>query len=91
MNALNDVSQWYQLGVQLEVEIAQLKKIKSQFCNDLDGLSLMKIEMLYAWLQSNPAASWGNLVAALRRIKLFSVAQDIENKYCLLRFNQIGK
>ena len=87
-HALRQLVQWYELGVELDVEKPQLDMILQQYSNH--GVPMMRIQMLEAWLKSEPTASWDHLVAALKRMGQVRVAIDIERKHCSLRPHQTG-
>ena len=54
------------------------------------GLNRCKEEVLRAWLQRTPEASWKELVDALRQIDEIALASRLEYKYCQLSSFQSG-
>lgn len=73
---LRELLEWYQLGIQLEVEKHKLDMIYKQY--HIEGVSVMKIQMFEVWLKSDPEASWDKLVTALIEIGQDRIAQDLE-------------
>ena len=59
-NELRDVTEWYQLGVQLELSMDTLRTIE---CNHPHDAQHCKIEVLSCWVQNAPETS---RVCALR-------------------------
>ena len=84
---INISNQWYDLGLQLELEEETLKTIKldnpeSQHCLR---------EMLSTWLKIDPRPSWQTLCAALhsRTVGAEKLAGDLEAKYKLRSCRQV--
>ena len=67
---------WRDLGVQLlqEKDIVALDMIK----NNKAELAVCCSEMFKLWLESQPKASWRNLIHALNQIHLNKLAFDVE-------------
>ena len=67
---------WRDLGVQLlqEKDIIALDMIK----NNKAELAVCCSEMFKLWLESQPKASWRNLIHALNQINLNKLAFDVE-------------
>ena len=76
-NELASVSEWYMLGIQLGVQPHQLEAIKTSSVS----VGQKRAEMLHAWLKNSLAASWQNVVTALKAIGDVCLAETIEKKY----------
>ena len=55
MSVVKSVSNWYQLGVRLGLDMNQLHEVEQSY--HVGGVSRMKSEMLDLWLRSTPSAS----------------------------------
>ena len=78
---LIDIShQWYDLGLQLELEEGTLKTIKSD--NPENSKHCLR-EVLSTWLKIDPRPTWQTLCAALcsRTVGAEKLAGDLEVKY----------
>ena len=62
---LTDFDQWFSLGIQLSVPIADLKKIDINY-SDLDR---KKAEMLFKWQRLRKGVSWLSLIRALNGLE----------------------
>ena len=72
---------WYSLGVQLEIPIGTLKRIKLEN----DQITECLLEMLTVWLQcANPPPTWNILIEGLESPPVDErlVAQQLRDKYC---------
>ena len=76
VTACKRVSDWYTLGIQLDLTTSQLNKIHMTY--HAHGVDRLNIEMFNFWLNSSPNASWINLIRALRAMGEGRVASDIE-------------
>ena len=74
--AVKEITDWYGLGLQLCLPVNILDKIRSN--PDID--SHMR-DMLHAWLQHDPEASWEKLATALATIDKNMVADNIRARY----------
>ena len=76
---INISHQWYDLGLQLELEEGTLKTIKSDNPESQHCLR----ETLSTWLKTDPRPSWQTLCAALRSrtVGAEKLAGDLEAKY----------
>ena len=80
-------TRWYDLGLELleTKHERELEIIESNYRNDM---STCCRKMLSKWLETRSnSASWGQLIQAVKNIKLNNVANDIEQlllqgKYC---------
>ena len=74
----NVAPRWYELGIQLlrEDQEPHLDVIKS----DCGNIKQCCVQMFWYWLQTNPKASWQQLLDALRSpaLELHNVAANIE-------------
>ena len=81
INALHSVCpKWYNIGVQLEVPIFQLKIIEKKSSDLMDQLR----DTLDYWMSNDPSPSWRHLVDALKAPSVSEnrLAGEIEKKYC---------
>ena len=71
-------TRWFMLGVALNVEQHQLRRIESHYRDPQESLN----HMLYSWISSGNA-TWSGLVEALRSPLMNNqkLAQEIEVKY----------
>ena len=67
--------EWFALGLELKVNVAELNQIKQNFNNDVKGRCN---EMFRLWLRSSTNASWNQLIQALKVVKLNFLAGEIE-------------
>ena len=72
---------WYGLGIQLldQPQVPKLDEIRDAYSKDYQGGC---VEMLKYWLNITPAATWADLIHALRApgLQLLSIANDIEEE-----------
>ena len=73
-NAIKGVIQWYQLGVQLNVDSCRLDVIKANHPNDVEGA---KMGLITEWLNNDPDKSWDKLASALRQIGHINLSDKI--------------
>ena len=71
-----NVSDWHQLGLQLNLTMCQLKEIDVTYHKE--GFKRIKAEMFDTWLKSSSSASWVDLIKALKTIGEDTVASEIE-------------
>ena len=76
-NALHEVDDWQGLGIRLEIDYHELKKLAKLHST----VEERKYEMLQLWLDSDTKASWTKLLTALSEMKLNRVAEEIKRKY----------
>ena len=84
LEALNKACvKWYNIGMQLGVEIDRLDVIKEQYDNPSDCLR----ETLKTWLKTYSSPTWSNIVDSLRSSVVGEVrlADDLKHKYCSTR------
>lgn len=65
---------WYDLGIQLSLDVAELNIIKINHPTDAKECST---KMFNHWLQVDTTASWIKLIEALRRINKNQIAEII--------------
>ena len=73
----------------LHVPNSKLTDIETRY-QQSEGLNRCKKEVLHAWLQNTPGASWKELLDALRQINEKALATILEDKYCQLSSPQNG-
>ena len=84
-----DISaKWYQLGLQLKVNIGRLENIQVQSSDPERQL----LEMLKTWLTTCDNISWKTLADALksRSVGGSQLAGEVEKKYCLVKKAEVG-
>ena len=83
-NELEDVTDWYQLGVQLGIKTANLDRIE---LNNPRNAQQCKTKVLDFWLQNAPECSWMKLAEAVEAMGEYAVlAEELRKKtsqgYC---------
>ena len=76
VNELGEVTEWYQLGLQLGIHVAKLKEIEKDYPQN----QRRKIEMLVCWCQITPNVSWIELAKALENIGYIVLAERLKRK-----------
>ena len=76
-NALSKVDDWEGLGIQLDIEYHELQKI----FKDWSTTEERKRAMLQFWLEGNMKPSWEALIAALDKLNLKLIAEEIKREY----------
>ena len=76
-NALNKVEDWEGLGIQLDIEYHELQKI----FRDRSSTEERKRAMLQFWLKNGTKPSWETLIAALGKLNLKNIAEEIKQEY----------
>ena len=73
------IQDWYQLGLQLRIDSIHLNEIT---CDNKSEV-MKRTKMFELWLRTNPKASVGQLVEALRRksIQENTIADEFEQIY----------
>ena len=61
---LNEISDWYKLGVLLDVPVWELKKIKKLN----EEVEENKIELFHIWLKNAKAPTWETILCAVRQL-----------------------
>ena len=79
--AVNTVTDWHGLGLQLGLAMSQLEQIEQHIVCQMQGPSRLMAEMLNVWLKSSPTASWADLITALKAIGQNKVANDVKAAY----------
>ena len=62
---LTEVTQPYQLGIQLRIDVAKLDEIEKNHPKDI---ARQKTEVIKYWLCNSPGASWTTLASAVERM-----------------------
>ena len=76
-NALREVDDWEDLGIQLDIQYHELQK----FVSEHQKTEERKRAMLQFWLDHDTKASWNKVISALSEMKLNRVAEEIKRKY----------
>ena len=76
-SALLEVDNWQGLGIQLDIDYHELKKLAKVHST----VEECKYAMLQLWLDSDMKASWKKVISALSEMKLNRVAEEIKKKY----------
>ena len=76
---LTTITNWYQLGVYLNLQTHELNKIQQDHANQ--GNDRQRLEMLALWLQRTPNATWEDVVSALEQMGENRVAENVCQKY----------
>ena len=74
-------TKWFDIGIELKVDVSTLKSIESMYSNAKDCLR----EVITEWLKAvSPKPTWRSLVDALRRpvVDESKLAAVLEAKYC---------
>ena len=80
--ALKEVTEWKLLGVQLKMNIDDLKTIEC----DYSRLNERKIELYRLWLKGDPNPSWESVLDALKLMGLHDLALRVQSEFCPARF-----
>ena len=78
-NALREVVDWQDLGIQLDIQYHELQKFVSEHQTSEER----KRAMLQFWLDHDTKASWKKVISALSEMQLNRVAEEIQRKYQL--------
>ena len=79
VNELTSVENWYLLGVNLGLQVHQLRAIERNYPHDNDR---RKIETLDLWQRNAKSATWEAVPQALCLMQEHVVADAIRRKYC---------
>ena len=73
-------AKWYNLGLQLRVDVGTLDCFKIQYSDPGNQLR----EVLRTWLTSSGNPTWGSMVEALKNpvIDEAQLAKELQQKYC---------
>jgi len=89
-NEIHDArAKWYDIGIELKIDVPTLKNIKSTYTDNKDCFR----EVLKVWLKAvDPKPTWKALVDALkaRVIDEQKLAADLEAKFCSHRRESQG-
>ena len=76
---LHEVSDWFGLGLHLDIPPAELHSIKHN--TTLHSTQEFRMEMFSVWMRKQPEPSWPRVVKALMEVGRESLAQKIALKY----------
>ena len=76
LTACKSVTDWYTLGIHLDLTTSQLDDIQVTY--HAHGVNRLKTEMFIVWLKSSPDASWTDLITALRAMDENTIASEIQ-------------
>ena len=76
---LTTITNWYQLGVYLNLQTHELDKIQQDHAHH--GNDRQMLGMLALWLRRTPNATWGDMVSALQQMGENRVAKNICQKH----------
>ena len=76
---LTTITNWYQLGVYLNLQTHELDKIQQDHAHQ--GNDRQRMEMLDLWLRHTPNATWDNVVSALQQMRENRVAENVRQKH----------
>ena len=74
---LNNVTEWYRLGLQLDLPVHMLDSIKAHRLPVQNSM----LDMVHRWLSYDPEASWEKLAKALDAIAERVVAESIRRQF----------
>ena len=77
--AVNDVAEWFDLGLQLGLPSATLRLIAAD--PNIKDIKSQRLAMLSEWLKYDTAASWEKLAAALVTIGENVVAAEVKSQF----------
>ena len=77
---LDDVTDWFHLGIHLEVSSATLRNIRNRHQRTGD-IKDMKTDMLMGWMDNEVHPTWSPIVRALVGIKMAPLARKLGMKY----------
>ena len=84
LTELDQVVDWYSLGIHLEIKPTELQEIQRNFPSDCNRC---KIEMLSSWLKSCSQPTWDKVAQAALDAKEENVAKAIRQKHCKFASN----
>lgn len=76
-NALQEVTDWHSLGIQLGLKPHEIEEIKQNH----PTLDERKSAVLVLWLNNDLEASWQKVVSALQLMELNTLAIQVSTKY----------
>ena len=76
---LTTITNWYQLGVYLNLQTHELDKIQLDHAHQ--GNDRQMLGMLSLWLRRTPNATWEDVVSALQQMGENRVAEKIRQKH----------
>ena len=79
LEELNEVDDWFTLGVALGVTVRKLREIQTS--NPQGGVQHWMTDMFQSWLDSTPTASWEDVIRALEQLDHVVLAARLRSKY----------
>ena len=80
LNAISSVSEWFELGQQLDIPFSTLDEIEKDYHKY--GTSRQRGKMVHTWLTTDLNASWSKLCEALDKIRQNVLAEDLRQNCC---------
>ena len=80
---LTTVTNWYRLGINLNLRSHELDKIQQSYVNPENDRQML--QMLGLWLRRTPNSTWEDVVSALEQMGENRVAENIRQKYHIER------
>ena len=74
LKQLKDVTEWHQLGIQLNVALSELRNIEQNYPRDAERC---KSEMVNIWLKQDNDASWWKLAQALYTVGCHVLSKEL--------------
>ena len=75
-----EAGNWQNIGIMLEIEDGELKRIKADHGND--SASCLR-EMLQIWLSRiDPSPTWSAMAGTMELLGKTELARDLRTKYC---------
>ena len=76
---LTTITNWYQLGLYLNLQTHELDKIQQDHAHQ--GNDRQRLGMLALWLRHTPNATWEDVVSALQQMEEKRAAENIRQKH----------
>ena len=73
------VTEWYHLGVELDIEYHILQDIQADTRGDCNA---SRQQMFEKWLRSSNTPTWRVIIEALNAIGEQTVAKELQDKFC---------
>ena len=80
---IKQVTKWFELGLRLDVDHAELKKIERD--HKLEGIERYKAEMIAFWRDNSKNVTLRKFVSALKEIGHRNLAEQLLEKYNVLQ------
>ena len=79
MKELGTVTKWYEFGIALDMPVEELDSICKS--NPNAGIGELKVAMFKRWLDRTRAASWNDIIHALKEVGYHALADELTLKY----------